>query len=146
MAFSGAPLPDLAWRDYERGTSLGSDLTRLIGGGLFTLGGIKREQEKEALAREDRLSREARIDKQYQQSYDQSERHFQQTRADRWAEKANEAGEDMVEQGEDGQWRPVAAPTRATVPEVMQRGRDVSDAAYQRWKQQEGITCEAGST
>lgn len=145
MAFSGPPLPDLVWKDYERGTSLGSDLTRLIGGGLWNLGGIKREQEKEALAREDRLSREARLDKQFQQSQDQSERHFQTTRADRWAEKANEANEDLVEQGEDGQWRPVAAPPRATVPQVMEAGRQSEEAAYQAWKKQEGIVCEAGS-
>lgn len=145
MAFNGVNVPDLTWRDYERGTSFGSDLTRLIGGGLWSLGGIKREEEKRALEREDRLAREKRLDQQFQMSHDQSERHFQTTRADRWAERANEANEDLVEQGEDGQWRPVAAPTRATVPQVMEAGRQSEEAAYQAWKKQEGIVCEAGS-
>lgn len=150
MAFAGPPIPDLVWDDFRRGTSLGSDLTRLVGGGLFTIGGIKRQQEREAAERADRLSRERRLDTQFDRQLSQSDEHFQTTRADRFTEKANEDAQDQVTQDTDGTWRPVAAPVRSSVPQVRAAGQQMSaqddEAGYERYKRSKGLVCEAGST
>lgn len=48
MSFNGVDIPEAYWRDRERGTSLSSDFARLLSGGLYSLGDIKRREDEKA--------------------------------------------------------------------------------------------------
>ncbi len=134
MAFqSGVNLPASTWEDFQRGSSLGSDLGRLVGGGLYSIGGIKRQLDEEAQKRADRQAEEARQASQFDRSLAQTDTHFQQTRADRFAEKAMEDGGQYV-QNEDGTFAldPTPSYRMSSVPAVRSAGAALQSPATKK--------------
>jgi len=130
------------WDDLRRGTSLGSDIARLVGGGLYEIGGITRQVEKERLARADRLAERAQQESQFGRSLAQNDEHFKITRADKFAER----GLDSFVEDEHGDFQP--DPVKWDVPTLRATGAAVTTGApsYEQYKKQQGLVCEAGST
>jgi len=85
MAFqSGVSLPSSTWDDYKTGTSLAGDIAQLIGGGLTRIGGIKRQEDKDAKDRAFREAEAARQASQFDRTLAQSDAHFNLSREDKY--------------------------------------------------------------
>mgnify|MGYP003441750658 CR=1 FL=1 len=115
---SGVPLPGSVWRDYETGTSLAGDIAQLIGGGLTRIGGIKRQEDKDAKDRAFREAEAARQASQFDRTLAQSDAHFNLSREDKYRLEAMKQAQDLVDPTTGDPW----VPPMGSVPDAKAAG------------------------
>lgn len=119
MAFaSGVPLPGSVWDDYRTGTSLAGDIAQLIGGGLTRIGGIKRQEDKDAKDRAFREAEAARQASQFDRTLAQSDTHFNLSREDKYRLEAMKQAQDLVDRETGDPW----VPPMGSVPDAKAAG------------------------
>ena len=131
MFQSGVPLPSSVWSDYRTGTSLAGDIAQLIGGGLTRIGGIKRQEDKEAKDRAFREAEAARQASQFDRTLAQSDAHFNLSREDKYRleamKQAQSNGWTLDDNGEpvwSGGATQAYEPPTMSVPDAKAAGAD----------------------
>ena len=115
---SGVPLPSSVWSDYRTGTSLAGDIAQLIGGGLTRIGGIKRQEDKDAKDRAFREAEAARQASQFDRTLAQSDAHFNLSREDKYRLEAMKQAQDLVDPTTGDPW----VPPMGSVPDAKAAG------------------------
>lgn len=92
-------VPEMVWDDFRTGTSFGSDFARLLGGGLYGIGGIQRAEANKEKDRALKAADDARAEDHFNRTLAQNDEHFRMSRADRFALAAQkyDEGDDLFD-------------------------------------------------